>query len=120
MANSDSLIKTQKSLRPALTVFLSIVLFLLIDNLVFRTAFYAELVPPVTTSMRLARFLKAERARRSSKEDILLMGNSKMQFAFWDRLGEEQDPTHQTRMIQAAVGGSSEKWSYYMLKYLDP
>jgi hypothetical protein len=106
---------------PLLIVLLSVAVFVLADNLIFRTAVYARFIPLVTTSGRLAHFVLAEESRPpSGKDEILTTGSSKMQFALWDKVAEEADPQGRFRIISGAIHGASEKWTYYILKRIDP
>jgi hypothetical protein len=126
MANSSSAgPATQKRpgrvRNPLLVLLLSAGVFVLADNLVFRTAFYARFIPLVTTSGRLAHFVLAEENRApSGKDEVLTTGSSKMQFALWDKVAEQADPQGRFRMIDGAIHGASEKWTYYILKRIDP
>jgi hypothetical protein len=105
---------------PLVIVLLSVAAFALADNLIFRTAVYAYL-PMVTTSGRLAHSMLMEEHRPpSGKEEILATGSSKMQFGLWDKVAEGADPEGRFRIVNEATHGASEKWTYYILKRLDP
>src|ERR1700692_31952 len=106
---------------PLLVLLLSAGVFLLADNLVFRTALYARFIPLVTTSGRLAHFVLAEESRApSGKDEVLTTGSSKMQFGLWDKVAEEADPEGRFRIISGAIHGAFAKWTYYILKRIDP
>ena len=106
---------------PLVVLLLSIGVFLLLDNLIFRTAIYARLMPPVTTSARLARFVLSEESRPASgKDEILATGPSVMQFGLWPELADRADPEHRFKTINGGIWDSSEKWTYYVLKRVDP
>jgi hypothetical protein len=106
---------------PLLVVLLSVGVFALADNLIFRTAFYARFVPPVTTSGRLARFVLEEEARRpTGRLEILATGSSKMQFGLWPELADAQDPSGRMHLVNGSIHAGTEKWTYYILKRLDP
>lgn len=106
---------------PLLVLLLAIAVFALADNFVFRTAVYAHL-PMITTSGRLAHFILDEESRPpSGKEEVMATGSSKMQFGLWDKVAENAaDPGGRFRIINGATHGASEKWTYYILKRLDP
>lgn len=123
MVNSDSPVDSmsKKPSHPLVVLLLSLVVFILLDNLVFRTALYSRFIPPVTTSARLARFVLGEEARPASgKDEILATGASVMQFGLWPAIAEQSDPDNRFRVINAGIWDSSEKWTYYILKRIDP
>jgi len=104
-----------------LLVFLSVLVFFAGDNLLFRTALYTRFLPRITKEAKVAQFARVERGRDpSGRKEVLVTGNSRMEYGFWDGLANSNDGSGQIRFIQAATGGSSEKWWYYILKYVDP
>src|SRR5215831_4011931 len=113
MANSERVTPPKRFPHPVYTVLLALAVFVLGDNLIFRSAFYVRFVPRVTTSGRLAHFLKEEKSRPpSGKKDVLFTGASRMQFALWDKLAEAAAPSGGFKMIQGAIHESTEKWTY--------
>jgi hypothetical protein len=108
-------------LHPLLNLALSILLFFALDAVIFRSGLYAKVVSPETTAGKLLYTASYERARPANPDrDVLLLGNSKMEFAFWVKHFEVVSPNSKLHFIQGAVSGSTEEWWHYMLQYLDP
>jgi hypothetical protein len=121
MNTSDQLTKTGSIRNPLLILLLSVAVFVLVDNLIFRTALYARVVPPVTTSGRLAQFMLAEEGRPSSgKLEVLTTGSSRMQFALSPEVADTADPSGRLHLVNGSIHAGTEKWTYYILKRLDP
>jgi hypothetical protein len=121
MVSSELTPRSRGMRRPLTLLVLSLAVFFTADYSFFRTGIYARFVPPVTTAGRLARFVLDEENRApSGAQEVLATGNSKMQFALWDRLAEEADPQKRLKIIQGSLEGSSDKRTYYILKKIDP
>jgi hypothetical protein len=105
---------------PLLIVLLGVATFFLLDFAIFRSGLYLRIVPPVTTSAKLFAVVRAENARPSSPErDILITGNSRMEFGFQENY-LQRHPDAKIAPVKVAVPGSDLKWWYYVLKDLDP
>lgn len=106
---------------PLAIVVLSVLAAMMLDAVIFRSGLYLRLVPPVTTSAKLFSMVRAEEGRLpTSRPEVLITGNSRMEFGFSDRLFNEQFVEAPVRPIKVAVPGSDLKWWYYILKDIDP
>jgi hypothetical protein len=120
MVNSEMPLRLNAR-NPVFIVLLSTLAFFALDNLVFRSGLYMRVIPPVTTSTKLFSTVVAEERRTpSGKTDVLLTGNSRMEFAFSKGAFAKRFPQSPLDPIVAAVPGSDLKWWYYILKALDP
>ena len=105
---------------PLSIVLLSVAAFFLLDFAIFRSGLYLRIVPPVTTSAKLFAVVRAENARPSApKRDILITGNSRMEFGFEENY-LQRHPDARIAPVKVAVPGSDLKWWYYILKDMDP
>jgi hypothetical protein len=105
---------------PLLIVLLGVATFFLLDFAIFRSGLYLRIVPPVTTSAKLLAAVRAESARPSSpRRDVLITGNSRMEFGFQEDY-LQRHPDARIAPVKVAVPGSDLKWWYYILKDIDP
>jgi hypothetical protein len=110
-----------KPRHPILVLLLSILSFYVLDTGIFRSGLYARVVSPETTAGKLMDMLYYERARPvDALRNVLLLGNSKMEWGFSVKTFEKLYPTARIRPIEGAVSGSTEQWWYYMLRDIDP
>jgi hypothetical protein len=106
---------------PVVIVLLSALSFFALDNLIFRSGLLMRAVPPITASAQLFSVVHAEERRRSSgRFDVLITGNSRMEFGFSQALFSEMYPSSRLNLVKATLPGSDPKWWYYILKELDP
>lgn len=106
---------------PLGSLILAAALFFLLDSIIFRSGLYARIMSPDTTAGKFFHTVLYERYRASDPaRDVLLLGNSKMEFAFSVKTFEEKFPASPIHLVLGAVAGSTEQWWFYMLRYLDP
>ena len=106
---------------PVATILLSVVSFLLVDNLVFRSGLYANVQNPNTYSGALQALIRFNSGAAADPDrNVLLVGNSRMQYGFSVKAFEEDFPQSPLKLILAAVPSSNEEQWYYMLQRLDP
>jgi hypothetical protein len=112
---------TQSMKHPLTLLAMTLCTFLVMDNLVFRSCFYSWIQNPDSLSGQLYNEIYYERARpQSGKKEILVTGNSRIDWAFWPYSYNASHPTSPFRFIRAAVAGTSEKTWYFMLNIVDP
>jgi hypothetical protein len=108
----------QHSIAPLL---LALGAFLLLDNLVFRSGAYSWIQNPEALSGQLYNAVYYERARNASrKQDVLITGNSRIDWAFWPQLYNTSHPESRFSLIRAAVAATNEKMWYFILSTVDP
>ena len=109
------------SRHPVVGIALSVVFFIVLDAAIFRSGFYARFVSPESTAGKFFYSVYYERGRQADpKRDVLLLGNSKMEWGFGAKHWEEFAPESPIHFIQGATSASDEEWWYYMLRALDP
>jgi hypothetical protein len=107
--------------QPILVITLGVLVFLLCDNLIFRTGVYQQISSPDPFTGRLFYSINfMNKLPPAEKKDILLTGASKMEVGFWVRLFEEENPKSSLRFIQGAVVAANAEWTYFILKLIDP
>lgn len=112
---------TARARHPVIIVLLSALTFFALDNLIFRSGLFMRVVPPITASAQLFSTVHAEERRRpSGRLDVLITGDSRMEFGFSQTLFSEIYPHTRLNLIKATLPGSDPKWWYYCLKELDP
>jgi len=105
---------------PVIIVLLSALTFFALDNLIFRSGLFMRVVPPITASAQLFSTVHAEERRRpSGRFDVLITGDSRMEFGFSQALFSEIYPDSRLNLVKATLPGSDPKWWYYILKELD-
>jgi hypothetical protein len=96
-------------------------LFFVLDNALFRNGFYTSLILPLTRSDKVARFDLREKHRApSAKREVLLTGDSKMEFGFNQTMFDSENGNSPIQLRKAAMGGTNVKTWYYLLKDIDP
>ena len=125
MASSDVKARlapaAQAKARPLTTLVLSVGLFLLLDAMLFRTGLYARIEAPRTPAgsmMSIIHFTTAVAA--DPKRDVLVMGNSRIEYGFSVRYVDEAFPNSPYRMVLGAFPASTEEFWYYALCRIDP
>lgn len=117
MASSDRL----HARRPLVLVILSLVVFLALDNSVFRSGVYSKMMSPKTVA---GHFAAVARWRLGNdppgKRQILVLGHSKIEAAFSEKVFDEQQPGSDLLIQLATSGGTTEKMWFYLLEHIDP
>jgi hypothetical protein len=112
---------TQSLKHPLAILAMTLCTFLVLDNLVFRSCVYSWIQNPDSLSGQLYNEIYYERARpQSGKKEILVTGNSRIDWAFWPYSYNVSHPTAPFRFIRAAVAGTYEKMWYFILNIVDP
>src|SRR4051794_39004375 len=106
---------------PVVIVTLSLLAFLTMDNLAFRSGLYARIANPESVSGQVFNTVRYETSReRSKKKEILVTGNSRMHWAFWAKRYNDTHASSDFEFVQSAIAGTYEKMWYFILKVLDP
>jgi len=106
---------------PLVTIALSILCFVFLDAAIFRSGLYARVSSPMTTAGKFLFLIAYEQDRPAdASRDVLMVGNSKMEWAFWVKQFKAFLPHSRLRPVMGASSGSTEEWWYYMLHDLDP
>jgi hypothetical protein len=106
---------------PILTVLLSVLTFLALDALVFRSGLYARLLAVHSVQGNFFHFVQMERARPSSgRPEVLLSGNSHMNAAFSMAEFHSLYPGANLTVIRGARFGIWLRPWYYILQHIDP
>src|SRR5580700_6138971 len=96
---------------PIVIVLLSVATFFALDNLAFRSGLFMRVVPPITASAQLFSTVRAEERRSHlGTRDVLIAGDSRMEFGFSQPLFAELYPNSQLNLIKATIPGSDPKW----------
>ena len=90
-----------------------------IDGLLFRTGWYATLIHPDSSAGHYERLIRheAEQSKRSGKR-VLVLGDSRT--GFLARVADEHAAPHGIRFANAALGGTTPRCWYYLLRDMDP
>jgi|GEM_PF-3357602 len=125
MASSDPKPRREKlpaaTARPVRTLVLSIGLFFMLDGALFRSGLYAGFEdprPPAGSMMSIIHFTRATQS--DPKRDVLVMGNSRIQYGFGPGYVYEAFPHFHYQMIMGAFPASNEEHWYYALHRIDP
>ncbi|MBU6461258.1 MAG: hypothetical protein KGK01_05025 [Bradyrhizobium sp.] len=112
---------TTHARRPLALLTLTLCAFLLLDNLVFRSGAYSRIQNPETLAGQLYSEVLYERARKAfPKRDVLITGNSRIDWAFWPHQYNTSHPESRFSLIRAAVAATNEKMWYFILSAIDP
>jgi hypothetical protein len=108
--------------RPLRTVLLSIVLFLVIDTLVFRSGLYVHLCGSAdSVSGKVFDIVHFNQVATSdASRDVLLIGNSRTEWGFGTDDFASFFPSARIRPIMGASPKSNEEWWYFELLAIDP
>lgn len=117
MASSDRF----HAKRPLALVVLTLVVFLVLDNGIFRSGLYAN----IESTKSVAGHFSAVagwclNAKPSPKRDVLVLGHSKVEAALSPRQFDEENPDSHLRLVMGSSGGTEEKMWFYFLKHVDP
>jgi hypothetical protein len=105
---------------PLILIVLTIFTFLTLDSLIFRSGFYGWLSNPESVDGQLFNGVWYEKSRTGSgKREILVTGNSRIDWAFWPAQYNDDHPSSDLRFIRAAIPATDEKMWYFILKTLD-
>ncbi len=106
---------------PAKTVLLSVMLFFLLDGMLFRSGLYARFQQPNTPSGSMAAIIRfTSAAPTDPRRTVLVMGSSKTEYGFGARNVEEDFPNAPIQPVMGAFPGSNEEYWYYALERIDP
>jgi hypothetical protein len=107
--------------RPLLLVVLSLVVFLVLDNAIFRTGLYAKVSSSKSVAGHFAAVVRWQiAAPPSAKRDVLVLGHSKIEAAFSGKVFEQEYPDSHLRLVFGSSGGTTEKMWFYLLRHIDP
>jgi hypothetical protein len=124
MGSFDSMTKPQPhaQLRHPIAILLaSAALFMLCDTLIFRSGLYMNIISDRSIAGQLTYFTQYEASRKpSGKRDVLLTGDSKMQWGFSPKFFEQEEPNSHIKFDQGAIAASTLKAWYYILQMVDP
>jgi hypothetical protein len=117
MASSERL----HARRPIVLVVLSLVVFLALDNALFRSGFYSNVTSTKSVAGHFAAVARwCIATPPSPKRDVLVLGHSKIEAALSARLFDELNSDSHLRIVLGSSGGTTEKMWFYLLKHIDP
>jgi hypothetical protein len=94
-----------------------LILYLLIEAAVFHTTFYASMIDPESSSGTVETLIRNEKDRIAhDRNQVLAVGDSRM--AILPRMANEHHVGY--RFASIAIGGSTPRCWYYMLRDTDP
>ena len=107
-------------MRPAPVLLGSLLGFFLIETLVFHTGFYASILYPDSSAGGVEALLGNEKRRiAGDRKQVLAIGDSRMQ-GFLPRYANELKPETGYTFATIALGGTTPRVWYYMLRDVDP
>lgn len=117
MASSERL----HARRPLVLVVLTAIVFLALDNGIYRSGLYAHATSTKSVAGHFAMVARwcIEQAP-STKKDVLVLGHSKIEAALSARQFDEENPDSNLRLVLGSSGGTTEKMWFYLLKHIDP
>jgi hypothetical protein len=96
-----------------------VLLFLIIEALVFRSGYYTSLLEPSSSAGFLMTLLWNEQARpKSGASQVVGIGDSRI--ALRPRIANQLTPETRYAFASIAIGGSTPRCWYYMLREVDP
>jgi hypothetical protein len=99
----------------------AVVLFVLIEALIFRTGMYGSILAPASYAGQVQRLVSAERDRPpSGQREVLVLGDSRLAEGFSARLADTAVGADGFKFINAAISGSTLRTEFYLLRELDP
>jgi len=106
---------------PLAILALALCTFLALDNVVFRTDLYPWIQAPDSLSGQIYNLVYYEQHRpQSGKKEILVTGNSRMDWAFWPHDYNISRPASRFKFIRAMIAATYEKTWYFLLNVIDP
>lgn len=106
-------------MRSAILLPVTLAAFVLSENAIFNTGWYAKILNPDSAAGRLGLVLFDERMRlRSDQPEVLGIGDSRM--GFIPRFADQMKPPLRYKFATVAVPGTSPRCWYYMLREVDP
>ncbi len=115
---SSELVHTR---RPWLLVLLSGLVCLALDASIFRSGAYSRIL---STKSVAGHFAAVARWRLETplpgKNEVLILGHSKIEAAFSEKMFEEQSGDSNVKIQLASSGGTTEKMWFYLLNHIDP
>lgn len=90
------------------------------DALLFRTRRYVEFLEPESSAAHLQRIILNPRNRNSGGADKLCLAVGDSRMGFFPRIANEATSKDGLRFASAALGGTSPRVWYYLLRELDP
>ncbi|MCC6366105.1 MAG: hypothetical protein IT165_21520 [Bryobacterales bacterium] len=90
------------------------------DSLLFRTDLYLSLINPDSSTATLERILKLELSHKPdpAQQRILILGDSRM--GFLARVANEGRAGNNYYFVSAAIGGTTPRCWFYLLRDMDP
>jgi hypothetical protein len=106
---------------PLLVLALSLVVFLTADNLFFRSGLYSRIASPDPLPGQVFNVVHFEESRRTSgMKDILITGDSRIQWGFWTKQFNLAHRDSGFQSFEFGVAGSNEEMRYFLLRRVDP
>jgi hypothetical protein len=100
-------------------LFGTLLLFLIVENSVFNTGFYARILDPDSTAGYQELTLLGEKQRsKPDRDQVLTVGDSRM--AFFRRYADQMKDEVNYSFGSIAVAGTTPRCWYYMLREIDP
>ena len=104
-----------------LRIVLALVVFSVLDSVVFRTSLYSRILSPDSIVGTAAWYLKYEGQRPPShRGDVLVVGDSQMGEGFWAGLANRNQAGSGLNFVQGGIPGATLRSLYYFQKVLDP
>jgi hypothetical protein len=107
--------------RPVILVILSLLVFVALDNGLFRSGLYSRVTSTKSVAGHFAAVARwCITTTPSQKKDVLVLGHSKIEAALSARIFDEDNPDSHLRIVLGSSGGTTEKMWFYFLKHIDP
>jgi hypothetical protein len=124
MASSNgasSLSERLHARRPWWVLLSSLLVFLALDNGIFRSGLYSKVESTKGVAGHLAAVARSRLATQpSGMREVLVLGHSKIEAALSEKIFEQDNPDSKLKLVLASSGGTTEKMWYYLLKHVDP
>ena len=101
--------------------FSSLFVLFLLDAALFRTGFYVQYLEPFSSAGNFEAILAAGQQQQFTKpHHVLVLGDSQVSEGFSPQIADAAAAPSGWQFFNAAVGGSSMRCWYYMVRDLDP
>ena len=110
-----------QSRRPVVLVLLTAVVFLVLDNGIFRSGLYSRVLSPKSVAGHFAAVGRAHlQDHVSTEREVLVLGHSKIEAALSEKMFDEQKGGANVKIVMGSSGGTTEKMWYFLLEHIDP
>jgi hypothetical protein len=100
---------------------ISVVTFVFLEGLVFRTGFYPRYIEPSSSTGQMEGTLRDERNRRPfGPDEVLVTGDSRIGEGFSPKTANAGGVDHPYYFANVAVAGTTPRSVYFLLRDLDP